>query len=871
MIKPARTNPADKLVALLQQAIALHNVQKLDEADAIYQNVLRQAPRHADALHLRALVFHAKNRFVDAARFAEEAIAVAPQVANFHNTAGEAWRRHGRLDLAQKYLLQAIRLAPAMAMAHLNLSLVLSSGGRHKEALACAVRALELNPAYVEAMAQALSIHCALDDDAAALSCAQRLGGYQGNRLATEALGLYHNHLARTHRGHQRWDEAADEIAKALALYPDFWGNWALRAEMSNDAHDFSNAELYCSIAANLAPDNEDARLNIGHVLLEQKRLEEAQSHYAAWLDAHPESDAARFGLASLNLIQGNFEAGWRYYESRWGLKRHGGGVRSTAAPMWDGSACGHLLLYAEQGLGDTIQMLRFLPEVVRRSAGAITLQVPAPLHRIAQRALGASAVTVVTDLPPGAVFDRTCPLMSLPHVLQAHTVSDLGIPAPYIVADSQRQSFFKTMLSDLKGKKIGIVWQGGAAGPTNRRRQFMLDALAPLLAIPELSLVSLQFGVVEPMIRSSPIRSLADHIEDFDDLAAAMTALDAVISVDTGPAHLAGALGLPTYTIIPWLHDWRWGMDGETTYWYPAMVLVRQSNPKEWTSAVEKLTSIFNPQSQKPAGKGETFALPNADQRAIRKNLFPFVHINCREGIIAAPLFDPVITRSLLAYGEYLQPECELVSSYLSAGETILDIRANYGELTLGKARKVGPEGSVIAFKPDQTLNQCMAENIALNRLPWVEIRRQLVGKKNGKSNFSNAYSASGLADARQTRLAPEPVDAVSLDSLGLASCALITINAHGKELEVLEGGRTVIKQFQPILYLTGSPQNTISSWVKFLQDRNYQVFRLQAPVFQAENYRNCQINLFAEVTSLNMLALPPKGLQPPHGAIKI
>jgi FkbM family methyltransferase len=176
-----------------------------------------------------------------------------------------------------------------------------------------------------------------------------------------------------------------------------------------------------------------------------------------------------------------------------------------------------------------------------------------------------------------------------------------------------------------------------------------------------------------------------------------------------------------------------------------------------------------------------------------------------------------------------------------------------------------------VIAIGPDKTLNHCLAENVTLNRLPWVEIRRQLVGKKNGKSNFSDACSASGMADARQTRLVPEPVDAVSLDSLGVASCALITINAHGKELEVLEGGRTLIKQFQPILYLTGSPQTTISSWAKFLQDCNYQIFRLQAPVFQAENYRNCQINLFADVTSSNLLALPPKGLQPPPGVIKI
>lgn len=172
----------------------------------------------------------------------------------------------------------------------------------------------------------------------------------------------------------------------------------------------------------------------------------------------------------------------------------------------------------------------------------------------------------MVTKLPPDAIFDRSCPLMSLPHVLQAHAAGDLGMPAPYLAAEPQRIDFFKSLLSPLEGKKIGIVWQGGAAGLTNRRRPFDLDALAPLLAMPGISLVSLQFGVSTAMVGATPITSLSAHIGDFDDLAAAMMVLDAVVSVDTGPAHLAGALGLPTYTIVPWLHDWRWGIDGETT-----------------------------------------------------------------------------------------------------------------------------------------------------------------------------------------------------------------------------------------------------------------------------------------------------------------
>ena len=229
MLKPAKASQADKLVGLLQQAIALHNHGQLDAADEIYKKVLLQAPRHPDALHLRALVCHAQERFADAVRFAEAAIAANPRIANFHNTAGEAWRRQGRLDQAGKYLRQALGLDPRMAMAHLNLSLVEGGAGRHAEALAGAKRALELDPAYVEALAQALSLCCALDDPAGAAGFAQRLRAGPEHRLASEALGRYHNHLAREHRREQRWDDAARELEQALAHYPGFWGNWALR------------------------------------------------------------------------------------------------------------------------------------------------------------------------------------------------------------------------------------------------------------------------------------------------------------------------------------------------------------------------------------------------------------------------------------------------------------------------------------------------------------------------------------------------------------------------------------------------------------------------------------------------------------------
>lgn len=826
------------LLALLQQAIVLHNQQKLDEADAIYVKVLARAPRHADALHLRALICHARDQFAEAARFAQAAIAVAPQVANFQNTAGEAWRRLGRLDLALKYLQQAIRLEPSMAMAYLNLSLALSGAERHEEALAAVSQALLLQPDHAEALAQALSIYCATHDEAKAASLAGRLGRIEGNRVAAQARGRYHNYLARSHLRDQCWDEAAEETERAMALYPQFWANWALMAEMSNEALDFSNAELYCTIAANLAPDNEDARLNVGHVLLEQKRLEEAESHYAGWLDGHPESAAARFGLASVNLLRGNFELGWRYYEARWGLRRHGGGERIGAVPAWDGRPCAHLLLYAEQGLGDTIQMLRFLPQVLRCCGGKVTLQVPAPLLRLARRAAGAQQIEVVSELAPQARGGRACPLMSLPHLLRAHSSAELAMAAPYIVADERRRMFFERALAALKGKKIGIVWQGGASGLTNRRRPFPLDALAPLRAIPGIALVSLQFGVTHPMIGALPITDLSGHIADFDDLAAAMMALDAVISVDTGPAHLAGALGVPTFTLVPWLHDWRWGIDGGQSCWYPGMRLIRQAGAHDWSGAVQELIACLVPAHAAPRAPSTAPAFPG--QRAIASNLFPQLVVNASDGQLAAPLFDPRGARSLLVYGEYMQVEAALAASFLRAGDTVLELGAGIGVMTIGAARAVGPAGRVVAFESDPQLRHCCAQSLQLGGIGWAEVR-------------------------------PQALDVVAPDSLGLGACALIRIDAPAQAFQLLEGARALIGSLRPVIWLARVDPATLASLPALLRHLGYRAYRLDAPMFRPHNRRHCPIDVFAGPAAPSVLALAPGAAAPPRGAIEL
>lgn len=627
----------------LQHGIALHHQGRLADADLVYAECLRKSPNHPDALHLRALVAHACGRHADAARFAEAAIAAAPAVANFRNTAGEAWRLAGDLKRARQRLGEAIRLEPGLAMAHHNLSLVLAAEGQTNDALAASRRACALAPQHIDARIQTLELARSADNSAAVAEALQALSECSDTAAARLAIARHHTLTARARIARLEFDDAETDASAAIEAAPDYWGGWAMRGEVCNERGELGRAELCHTMAANLAPDNVDARLNLAHLLKEQQRIDEAESHYRAWLAEEPANAAARFGLAGTLLMRGDYLEGWPLFEARWELPYHGG-ARYIAAPAWQGEPVGRLLLYAEQGLGDTLQMLRFLPAARLRSDAEVTLLVPPPLARIALRATGAEAVDIVTELPPDARFDAACALMSLPGIVGIAGPEAATLAAPYLSAEPARREYFESRLAASPGRKLGLVWRGGAAGSANRRRQLTEEALLPLLELEGWSPVSLQFGASQPCIAGHALIDLSDDIADFDDLAAAMQAVDAIVSLDTGPAHLAGALGLPTWILVPWLHDWRWGLDGEHCPWYPTARLVRQAVGDGWEGPVASLAAHLS-------GASIAAAPPKTapSQGTIRRNSLPLLQFDTDEGVQALPLGDPEIATILL------------------------------------------------------------------------------------------------------------------------------------------------------------------------------------------------------------------------------
>jgi hypothetical protein len=295
-----------------------------------------------------------------------------------------------------------------------------------------------------------------------------------------------------------------------------------------------------------------------------------------------------RYNRSLLLLLMGRWAEGWREHEWRWRAAGFLSPRRRFDSPAWDGRPLdGTLLLHWEQGLGDTIQFLRYV-EAVRRRVSRLVLEVQPPLMPLLQDLPGADIVlSQGTPLPPHAAH---APLLSLPHLLGHPTPSTL---APYLAAEPERMARWAARLQG-EGPLIGLIWAGNPRHSNDRNRSLPLDLLAPLLDRKEFRWVSLQVG---PRAADIAARELggklvdaAPALTDFAETAAALMQLDLLIAVDTAAIHLAGALGRPCWLLLPFAPDWRWGQQGEDCAWYESLRLWRQPAPGDWASVIAEI-----------------------------------------------------------------------------------------------------------------------------------------------------------------------------------------------------------------------------------------------------------------------------------------
>jgi tetratricopeptide (TPR) repeat protein len=430
---------------------------------------------------------------------------------------------------------------------------------------------------------------------AAASSAAATLDFPRAIQLYDQAIALDPlNAVAFYKRGNAlknlgRLDAAVASYDKAIERKPDYAHAYCNRGVVQQSLGFASAALSSYDRATALDPTDVIAHCNRALLLQECSRWHEAIASYDRAIAIDPQSSEAHYNRSLTSLLLGDFASGWRGFEWRWhnAARLSIGARRHFQQPLWLGQesiAGKSLLLYCEQGLGDTLQFCRYAASSAALGA-AVLLEVQPPLLDLLAGVQGASRVIATgSDLPP---FDYQCPLMSLP--LAFNTALDT-IPAAkkYLHNDQGKVAQWRTRLGERKRPRVGLVWSGNPNNPVDKRRSIRLaDWVAHLP--PQFQYYSLQKDVpVEDqgvLHSSTMIFSFDDFSLDlFVNTAALCECMDVVISVDTSVAHLSGALGQRTWVILPFMPDWRWMLDRNDSPWYPTMTLYRQPAAGDWT-----------------------------------------------------------------------------------------------------------------------------------------------------------------------------------------------------------------------------------------------------------------------------------------------
>ena len=386
-------------------------------------------------------------------------------------------------------------------------------------------------------------------------------------------------------------EEAVDSYNKAIEFQPDFAEAYYNRGNaLTNLGQPEAAVDNYDQVIE-FQPDCAEAYSNRGNVLKELGQLEAAVDSCNQAIELQPDFAEAHWNL-SLALL-GNFEDGWREYEWRWETGNFEKPSHDFHEMLWDGTPLDGktILLFAEQGFGDTIQFIRYVEEVEKYS-GNIIVECQKPLFRLLLNVPKIDRLIIKGDHVPN--FNVCAPLLSIPYILGTTSAS---IPAntPYLFSNDN--SVHLKNLQE-KNKNVGIVWAGSPKHKNDRNRSTQLSNFLPLASLPGVQLFSLQVGSrradLKRIINETTIIDATSEINDYADTAAIIGQLDLIISVDTSVAHLAGPMGKPVWVLLPFAPDYRWLLDRGDSPWYPTMQLYRQRSPGNWSDIFDEIERLL-------------------------------------------------------------------------------------------------------------------------------------------------------------------------------------------------------------------------------------------------------------------------------------
>ena len=574
-------------------------------AKSIYLKILSQMPNHFDSLHMLALILSQSGELQEAEQFFAKAIRINSKFAPVYSNQGNLLKSLGRLTEALASFDHAVKLNPNYAIAHLNRGIVLQEMSRTIDALTSFDNAIRINPAMKEAYNNRGVIFLGL--------------GKLDEAIANfdEAIHLKPNDVSaifnkgNAFKEKKLFFEALTSYDEVFFLYPQHFKAYTNRGMVLQELGRPHDAIASYTKAIEINGDFAEAYSNRGNAFKQIVEYDAALADYSAAIGIKPDYADAIYNRSVLNLLQGNYAAGWAEYE--W---------RSRVSVVYRDSLLGHaditteflvrnsrsdfngktVFVASEQGVGDHIMFMSMLPELLQDS-GSVICQLDPRLLKLFSRCF-----PLVRFVPRGDVsiletvdVDSHIRMGSLGYTYRRDISSFPG--TPYLIPDPERVAQWKERISLEPGKlRVGISWRGGSSTTNGADRSMALEQLTSLLDREDCTFISLQYGEVEVEVaafnegRSRKLFCFEKkEIEDFEDFAGLIGALDCVISVQNTTVHTCGALGKPCFAMLPFRPEWRYGASGDTMPWYKSVKLFRQIHDGQWSDVIEHISERLN------------------------------------------------------------------------------------------------------------------------------------------------------------------------------------------------------------------------------------------------------------------------------------
>jgi tetratricopeptide (TPR) repeat protein len=558
----AREAREREAVSSLGPAIEAFNAGRHEDAVRACEAVIAAQPDSAQARHLCARALMALQRPAEALPLLQAAVDIDPGLADAHGDLARIRLEAGDHEAAEKHARDAVAAHPAEARFREVLADVLQAMEREREALAELTAALEFAPERQDLL---LRLCLGLD----------RVGRHR------EMLPLAQRAVA------ENGENIQTLCCLALAQY---------------GVDDLEAAEATARKALRLRSDSPAPYLTLGNALLELGKPEEALAAHRRALKLDPASVSARYNIGLVNLMRWRFREGWEDFEQRLHINRFK--AWRPCEPRWNGRALQGrtILVMREQGLGDEIMYASCYPDLLRQEAQC-HIECEPRLERLFARSFPGARFHPLHDMQtrertdPGVPVDVCSYAGSLPRYFRSG-LQDFPAHRGYLRPDPHRVEYWRQRLVALgPGLKVGISWRGGVAVTRRSRRSLDLTQLLPVLSVPGVHWINLQYGDrrgdIEAFSAAQGI-AIADWPEaidgDYDETAALVSALDLVISVCTSVIHLTGALGRPAWVMTPRIPEWRYGLERDTMPWYPSVRLFRQSERGTWAPVIAEI-----------------------------------------------------------------------------------------------------------------------------------------------------------------------------------------------------------------------------------------------------------------------------------------